>query len=90
MQVGIRELKARLSELVERASQGETIRITDRGKLKAELAPPSSRSRIRQGIEEGWIRPARRPGGVKGPRRPYKAKVTVQEMMDESRADRFE
>ena len=34
-------MKTRLSGLVERAAQGETIRITDRGKLKAELGPLS-------------------------------------------------
>lgn len=84
--VGIRELKARLSELVERAAEGDTIVITERGRPKAELGPLSP---IQRGIAEGWITPAKRPGPIKGPRRPYKAKRTVQEMMDEDRADRF-
>ena len=88
MDVGIRELKTRLSELVARAAQGETIRITDRGKLKAELGPLSDRARIEQGVAEGWIRPRLRHDGVKGPRRPYKAPVTVEEMLEEDRADR--
>lgn len=91
MQVGIRELKARLSELVERAAQGETIRITERGRLKAELRPASSRSRIEQGIEEGWITPAKRRDGFKRPgRHRFQVDVSVQAMLDEDRAERFE
>jgi prevent-host-death family protein len=84
--VGIRELKARLSELVERASEGEAIVITERGRPKAELRPLSP---IQRGIAEGWVTPAKRPGGVKGPWKAHKAKRTIQEMMDEDRADRF-
>jgi prevent-host-death family protein len=37
--VGIFEAKQKLSELVERASRGERIRITRRGKLAAEIVP---------------------------------------------------
>jgi prevent-host-death family protein len=37
--VGLFEAKQRLSELVERASRGERIGITRRGKLAAELVP---------------------------------------------------
>ena len=84
--IGIRELKARLSELVERAAEGEAIVITDRGRPKAELRPLSP---IQRGIAEGWITPAKRPGPIRGPRKRYKAKRTVQEMMDEDRADRL-
>jgi prevent-host-death family protein len=84
--IGIRELKARLSELVERAADGETIVITERGRPKAELRPLSP---IQRGIVEGWITPATRPGPIKGPRKRYRAKRTIQEMMDEDRADRF-
>ena len=39
MDVGIRELKAKLSEYLERAAQGERIRVTDRGRPKAVLGP---------------------------------------------------
>jgi prevent-host-death family protein len=37
--VGISEAKQKLSELVERASRGERIGITRRGKLAAEIVP---------------------------------------------------
>ncbi|HBL31920.1 MAG TPA: type II toxin-antitoxin system prevent-host-death family antitoxin [Acidobacteria bacterium] len=39
--IGIKELKARLSEYVERARAGEMVVVTDRGKPVAELVPLS-------------------------------------------------
>ena len=57
MDVGVRELKRRLSEYLERAARGEVIRVTHRGKPKALIVPVPDRSRIERGIEEGWIHP---------------------------------
>lgn len=39
--VGLRELKARLSEYVRRARAGTAVRVTDRGHVVAELVPPA-------------------------------------------------
>jgi prevent-host-death family protein len=39
MDVGVRELKQRLSEFLERVARGEVIRVTDRGRPKALLIP---------------------------------------------------
>jgi prevent-host-death family protein len=36
----VRELEQHLPEYVDRASRGETIRVTDRGRAKAVLGPP--------------------------------------------------
>lgn len=55
--VGVRELKQRLSEYLARAERGETIRVTDRGRPKAMLGPLPGRVRIEEGIAEGWLRP---------------------------------
>lgn len=52
--VGVRELKAKLSEYLERAAAGETIVVTQRGEPKAEIRPVSVDERIRQGVREGW------------------------------------
>lgn len=38
--VGVRELKNRLSEYLRHARAGETVLVTDRGEVVAELAPP--------------------------------------------------
>jgi prevent-host-death family protein len=55
--VGVRELKQRLSEYLDRAERGELIRVTDRGRPKALLGPLPGRARIEQGTAEGWITP---------------------------------
>ncbi len=39
--VGLRELKAKLSDYVRRARAGEVVLVTDRGQVVAELRPPS-------------------------------------------------
>jgi prevent-host-death family protein len=41
--VGLRELKAKLSEYVRRARDGEVVLVTDRGEVVAELRSPSAR-----------------------------------------------
>ncbi len=56
--IGVRELKQRLSECLDRAERGELLRVTDRGRPKALLGPLPGRARIGQGVEEGWINPA--------------------------------
>jgi prevent-host-death family protein len=56
MDVGIRELKQHLSAYLERAANGETIRVTDRGQPKAILGPVPGAGRVVAGIAEGWIR----------------------------------
>ena len=81
--VGIRELKAKLSEYLERAAAGETIVVTTRGRAKAEIRGLSVDERIQQGIREGWIRPGRgnpdaTPLGLKG-------RVSVAEALAEDR-----
>lgn len=58
MQVGIRELKAHLSEYVRLAEGGETVLVTDRGRVAAVLAPAPGRHQIEAGIRDGWITPA--------------------------------
>lgn len=54
--IGVRELKARLSEFIERAARGEIIRVTERGRPKAMLAPLPGRLRLDDGIAAGWVR----------------------------------
>jgi prevent-host-death family protein len=57
IEVGIRELKAHLSEYLERAARGEVVRVTDRGRPKAVLGPVLGPSRLEEGIRSGWITP---------------------------------
>lgn len=58
MDVGVRELKQKLSEYLDRVARGEVIRVTDRGKPKALITPLLDQAAVQRGLDEGWIRPA--------------------------------
>jgi prevent-host-death family protein len=83
MHVGVRQLKARLSEYVERAARGETITVTNRGRPKAILAPVPVRDRLDEGIAQGWVRPPKRHG-----LRPIRRRPPVQPTLDVLADDR--
>jgi prevent-host-death family protein len=83
MDVGVRELKAKLSEYLERAERGEVITVTERGRPKAVLAPIPGRDRVEEGIAEGWITPARRTGLPSTPR--YRPTRPTLEVLAEDR-----
>ena len=60
---GIRDLKNNLSRYVRRVEAGERVVVTDRGRVVAELVPPSSgsgggRSRLEALLAAGLVRPA--------------------------------
>jgi prevent-host-death family protein len=88
MDVGVRELKARLSEYLDRAAKGEVIRVTDHGVPKAVLGPIPGRLRIEEGIAEGWITPATRKGPLP-PIERIKPLRSTEEAIAEDREDRF-
>lgn len=88
MEVGIRELKARLSAYLDQVEAGATIRVTDRGRLKAFIVPAAP-DPVERGIEEGWIsvgpgfgRPGKRRPPVTVPSRPG---VRIDDILDEDR-----
>jgi len=86
MDVGVAELKAHLSEYLDRAARGEVIQVTERGRAKAILAPLPGRVRLEQGIADGWVAPG--DGSAPRPaRRRFRATRTVQAMMDEDRGE---
>jgi prevent-host-death family protein len=74
--VGIFEAKQKLSELVERASRGERIGITRRGKLAAEIVPAQSEVGLKE-IFEGMDRIRKRAKPLRG--------VTVKDLIEEGR-----
>lgn len=95
-QVGIRELKARLSHYLREVAGGELIEVTDRGKVVAELRPPGPGeaepihvARFRQWVRDGKLLPASEP-----PSRGTFAPVTrlpagtAQRLLDDVREDR--
>lgn len=80
MDVGIRELKARLSEFVEQAARGHVIRVTDRGHPKAILGPLPAPLALEQGRADGWV-----VSGTDEPpavaRRRFPPKMSVEEAL---------
>jgi prevent-host-death family protein len=86
MEIGVRDLKARLSEVIDRAASGETIVVTSYGKPKAAIGPVPAETRIQQGIREGWIRPGNgEPPEI--PRRRYRGRMTIDEALLEDRGE---
>ena len=83
MTVGIRELKAKLSEYVSRASNGEEIVVTDRGRPVARLVGLEGASMIERGVEEGWITPASRT--LLEPAVRFSALRSIADALDEDR-----
>jgi prevent-host-death family protein len=88
MEVGIRELKARLSEFLARVSAGETITVTDRGQPRALLVPIGTEDRVDQGVKEGWIsrRSTRKPGPSR-PQQPAAGTPRSEEILAEDRGE---
>jgi antitoxin (DNA-binding transcriptional repressor) of toxin-antitoxin stability system len=96
--VGIKQLKARLSEYVRMARGGETILVSDRDEVVAELGPARRQSPAPDSMEALLDRLAR--GGQvtraahAGPRRPWSPKSlglpkqSVDRLLDELREDR--
>jgi prevent-host-death family protein len=81
--VGVRELKQRLSEYLDRAERGELIRVTDRGRPKAVLGPLPGRARVEEGVAAGRISPGS-PTGL-GTTRRFSAKRRVLDVLADDR-----
>lgn len=95
--VGIKVLKNRLSEYVRLAAKGETVLVTDRDRVVAELVPPrkpadrlEAQAWWDEQVRLGIITPAKSPRAPLPPRK-YPALMTLEELLadlDEARADR--
>jgi prevent-host-death family protein len=86
MEIGIRDLKARLSEHLERVANGEVITVTSRGRRVAQIVPVLGRGQLDRGVAEGWItrRADRAPEPVVR-QRPLPATPTTTELIDRDR-----
>ena len=94
--VGLKVLKNKLSEYIRLAASGESVLVTDRNRVIAEIVPPqpghqldlAKEDVLTRGIREGWIKPAARPGTGPLPRKPVMTFEELMKDLDESRADR--
>ena len=94
MEIGIRELKDRLSEILHRANSGEAVIITHHGQPLCQITPiePSNRhipDFLQQAADEGWLTLATSPGLKKIKRiKPKKSSPTSLEILLEMRRER--
>ena len=90
-QVGLKVLKNKLSEYVRVAASGETVVITDRNRVVAELVPPRRATKLtpfqERGLREGWLTPAADRTGRPPPRKPVKG-LTLEQLLAELDHDR--
>jgi prevent-host-death family protein len=95
MEIGIREFKDRLSEILHRAHAGEKITITHHGRPLCEISPTDlvtveRPAYLTKGIEEGWLTPATAHLRQEAkPIKPKKAGKSTTKLLRESRAERF-
>jgi len=92
--VGLKVLKNKLSEYVRLAAGGETVLVTDRDRVVAEIVPPRagrspllSDALLAEAVREGWLTPPVLTGGEPPPRHPT---TTLQELMGDLQRDREE
>jgi antitoxin (DNA-binding transcriptional repressor) of toxin-antitoxin stability system len=93
--VGIKLLKNRLSEYIRLAAGGETILVTDRDRVVAELGPPTpgrsplvSDALLLDAVRKGWIRPPLSAGKDAPARKPVMKLRELLADLQEDRADR--
>lgn len=93
--VGLKILKNKLSEYVRLAAGGETVLVTDRDRVVAELTPPRagraallSDAALAEAVRQGWLTPPALPTAGPPPRLPVAPLETLLRELDESREDR--
>ena len=93
--VGLKVLKNKLSEYIRLVQSGETILVTDRDRVVAEIVPPSegrspavADAVLAELVRKGWITPAARPLAGAPPRAPVATLAQLMRELDADRADR--
>jgi antitoxin (DNA-binding transcriptional repressor) of toxin-antitoxin stability system len=90
--VGLKVLKNKLSEYVRLAAGGETVLVTDRDRVVAELVPPRegrspllADARLAEAVRRGWITPPLLRAEGPPPRKPV---MPFRELLRELERDR--
>lgn len=90
MDVGVRELKSKLSEYLARVERGETLNVTSRGRRVAQIVPAVGETAIERGLREGWLtQKVNRPPEPFTPVLPKPGTPSLMEILDEIREDRI-
>ncbi len=90
--VGLKVLKNKLSEYIRLVASGETVLVTDRDRVVAELGPPRegrspllADAQLAEAVRQGWITPPVLPGAEPPPRQPI---MTLRQLLRELAHDR--
>jgi antitoxin (DNA-binding transcriptional repressor) of toxin-antitoxin stability system len=93
--VGIKVLKNKLSEYVRLASRGETVLVTDRDTVVAEIVPPQhgratylDDAIIAEAVRQGWMQPPARALKKAPPRKPMATWKMISGELEDDRQDR--
>lgn len=93
--VGLKVLKNKLSEYVRIAERGETVLVTDRDRVVAEIVPPDkSRSPLMadallaDAMRRGWITPPALPSGGVPLRKPILSFRQLKRELEQDRSER--
>jgi len=93
--VGVKVLKNKLSHYLRIVSSGETVLVTDRDQVIAELSPPSpgraesvTDAFIADAVREGWLTPAAHPKAPLPERKPILPLSKILEDLANDRKDR--
>jgi antitoxin (DNA-binding transcriptional repressor) of toxin-antitoxin stability system len=93
--VGIRVLKNKLSEYVRLAAGGETVLVTDRDRVVAEIGPPRAErsamaadATLAEIVRKGWLSPPTLGGNEKPPRLPVGRWSEIAGELERDREDR--
>lgn len=88
--IGVRELRQHASRYLERVKAGESIEVTERGKLIALLVSPgparSARARL---VEAGTLVPARQPFSLPARISLAPSPITASAALDDLRGERL-
>lgn len=92
--VGLKVLKNKLSEYVRLARNGETVLVTDRDQVVAELVPPrqdreghAGHALLAEATRKGWLRPPLLPDGGPPPRAPVAILDVILRELDSDRGE---
>jgi antitoxin (DNA-binding transcriptional repressor) of toxin-antitoxin stability system len=90
--VGLKLLKNKLSEYVRIAASGETVLVTDRDRVVAELGPPQpgraaflADALLAEAVREGWVTPPTLVAAGPPPRKPV---VKLHDLLKDLESDR--
>ena len=93
--VGLKILKNKLSEYVRLAASGETVLVTDRDRVVAELVPPREErsplladALLADAVRQGWMTPPALPATGLPPRLPVTSLAELTRGLSADRADR--